>query len=144
MAGPQFFTPPRVTPSKPARRFTLEQANKTLPLVKRIVADLVKMHKNATQLQASIESMTPGREQTAAQRELDAATDRLQGLVDELTDVGCEIKDYQTGLIDFVSRHQDRDIYLCWRLGEDHIGYWHEMQSGVAGRQPVAVLEKDA
>jgi len=44
MAGPQFFTPPSVTPSRPKRRFTLEQANKTLPLVSRIVNDIVKAH----------------------------------------------------------------------------------------------------
>ena len=117
MAGPQFFTPQSVSPSRPKRRFTLEQANKSLPLVKRVVADIVKTHQSATQLQTKIEK----------------AGD---------PNIGCELKDYRTGLIDFIGRHKGRDIFLCWKLGEEQIGHWHEMQSGFAGRQPVSMLDE--
>src|SRR5262249_8425800 len=142
MAGPQFFTPPSVTPSRPKRRFTLEQANKTLPLVSRIVSDIVKAHEVATSLQAKIEAASPSSDQQQAETELEQKLDRLQTLVDELSEVGCELKDYQTGLVDFVGRHQGRDVYLCWKLGEGTIGYWHELQTGFAGRQPVSVLDE--
>lgn len=143
MAGPQFFTPPSVTPSRPKRRFTLEQANKTLPLVSRIVNDIVKAHEIATGLQAKLESSNhSGQEQQQTEKELEHKLDRLQNLVDELSEIGCELKDYQTGLVDFVGRHQGRDVYLCWKLGEGKIGYWHELQTGFAGRQPVSVLDE--
>jgi len=147
MAAPQFFVPPRVTPSnKPKRRFTLEQANRTLPLVSRIVADIVRVHKNASSLQGQIEKQDkqqPSKQRTAdIEKELETAKERLNGLLDELSDVGCELKDFQTGLIDFIGRHQNRDVYLCWKLGEAQIGYWHELDAGFAGRQPIATLEE--
>jgi hypothetical protein len=143
MAAPQFFTPPRVTPSRPKRRFSLEQANRTLPLVGRIAADIVQSHKNATTLQSTLEQ-TPaaakGREQL--ERELENTMERLHALLDELYSVGCEIKDFQTGLVDFIGRHQGRDVYLCWKLGEEKIQSWHELDAGFAGRQPIATLQE--
>ena len=143
MAGPQFFSPPSVTPSRPKRRFTLEQANKSLPLVSRIVGDIVKAHEAATQLQARIEGGEGSQtEQQQAETELEKKLDRLQNLVDELSEVGCELKDYQTGLIDFVGRHQGRDVYLCWKLGEEKVSYWHELSAGFAGRKPISTLDE--
>ena len=144
MAGPQFFTPQkRTVPSQPVRKFTLEQANKSLPLVKRIVADIVSTHERATRNQLRLEK-AKGSDQQAAQRELNGSVDRLQDLVDELSDVGCELKDYLTGLIDFVGRHEGRDVYLCWKLGEEKVTHWHELESGVAGRKPVSQLRERA
>ena len=73
---------------------------------------------------------------------LDWPRERLQVLVEELTTVGCELKDYQMGLVDYVGRHQGRDVYLCWRLGEARVNYWHELHTGFAGRQPVSILDE--
>jgi hypothetical protein len=143
MAGPQFFTPSSVIPSRPRRRFSLEQANKSLPLVRRIVADIVQTHEKATTLQSQLELPVPTKERAVAEDQLESALERLQDLVDELSEVGCELKDYQMGLVDFVGRHQGRDIYLCWKLGEESIDFWHEMQTGFAGRQPVSKLNED-
>ena len=140
MAAPQFFTPPIVTPSRPKKRFTLAQANKALALVSRIVADIVAVHQTATTLQGRLETLKTSKEQTKTEKELETKLDRLQSLVDELGEVGCELKDYQTGLIDFIGRHQGRDVYLCWKLGEGKIGFWHELQTGFAGRKPVTEL----
>ena len=141
MAGPQFFTPRSVSPSRPRRRFTLEQANRTLPLVKRIVADIVRTHADAAKLQQKVERGSK-RDQPAIQTQLEAAMHRLEDYVDELSEVGCDLKDYQMGLIDFTGRHQGRDVCLCWRLGEERIFYWHELDTGFAGRQPVSVLQE--
>jgi hypothetical protein len=143
MPGPSSFTPRPVKPSLPKRHFTLAMANKTLPLVKRVVADIVAAHDHALDLQAKAERLRDGAtEQQTIQKDLDGTLDRLQTFVDELTEIGCELKDYQTGLIDFVGRHQGREIYLCWKLGEDKIAYWHELSAGVAGRKPVATLDE--
>lgn len=117
------------------------EANRSLPLVKRIVADIVQAQEVASQLHIQAETLS-GREQQSAQGDLQRQVDRLQEYVDELTDIGVELKDYQTGLIDFVARHQGREVYLCWKLGEDQITHWHELQAGFAGRQPVTLLEE--
>ena len=154
MAGPSSFVPSPVTPSKNKRRFSLEQANKALPLVSRIVRDIVATHQNITALQGNKQPVaTTGKtgkvvkaEKSAAtkpaDKELEAVVDRLQGFVDELTSIGVELKDYQTGLVDFIGRHQGRDVYLCWKLGEESITHWHELHTGFAGRLPVSQLDE--
>jgi hypothetical protein len=139
MAGPSFLTPKPVLPSKSTRRFTVAEANRTLPLVRRIVADIVKHYQAAMGLKAKV-SEAEGKELAAAQAAIEREADTLQGYVDELTSVGCQLKDYQIGLIDFVGRHRGRDVCLCWKLGDERIGYWHEMNSGYAGRQPISTL----
>ena len=53
----------------------------------------------------------------------------------ELTRLGIELKDYYTGLVDFRARVNGREVYLCWRQGEQEVGYWHELEAGFAGRQ---------
>ena len=153
MAGPQFFAPGSVRPSTPKRRFSLAEANRSLPLVKRVVGDIVKTHAQAIQLQHEIERQAVANKRgskpqqpTAAgiQEQLDGCMNKLEDFVDELSEIGCELKDYQQGLIDFVGRHEARDVYLCWKLGEETIAYWHEMNAGYTGRQPVATLKETA
>jgi len=149
MPGPQFFTPRSVRPSRPKRRFTLAEANKTLPLVKRVVGDIVRTHGEALQCQQQLEKLAAGREaknakdqQSQLQSGLESAMTRLEDYVEELTEIGCELKDYQAGLIDFTGRHKGHDVCLCWKLGEAEVGYWHEQEAGFAGRQPVATLRE--
>jgi hypothetical protein len=141
MAGPtKSIVTAKDHESRPARRFTVALANKALPLVRRIVADIVKVNAQAVTLQDKLERMSEGKDAKALQSELDGRVTRLNELVDELGDVGCELKDYRTGLIDFVGRHKGRDVYLCWKLGEEKVGFWHEINGGYAGRQPVTTL----
>jgi len=142
MPAPSSSRPKRAPATVKARKFTLEQANSALPLVKRIVADVVRTHAQAVALKQSLEQST-GTRQTALQDQLDDSIDRLGALVDELTGVGVELKDYETGLVDFVGQHEGRDVYLCWKLGEDRITHWHELNAGFAGRKPVSLLRED-
>ena len=160
MAGSQFLTPKPVRPSRPKRRFTLAQANSTLPLVKRIVGDIVRTHADAMKTQQELERLgankpagkapaaaraakaQAGKDQQETQRRLESHMEHLEDFVDELTEVGCELKDYQMGLIDFTGRHQGRDVCLCWKLGEERIAYWHEPEAGFKGRQPIATLRE--
>jgi hypothetical protein len=142
MPGPSSAAPKRVHPSKTRKHFTVEEANRTLPLVRRIVGDIVQTHGLVSTLHQQLETAGPAAQQQSAQEQLDAQADRLHEYVTELAVVGCDLKDYQTGLVDFLGRHKGRDVCLCWKLGEDKIEYWHEMQTGFAGRQPVATLEE--
>lgn len=141
MAAPQFFVPPRVKPSRSKRRFSLEQANATLPLVSRIVADVVRVHKDFANQQEQLEHAS-AKTRAELEKKLEATRERLMSLVEELHSVGAELKDAEIGLIDFIGRHQSRDIYLCWKLGESKIEFWHELDAGVKGRQPVSTLQE--
>jgi hypothetical protein len=160
MPAPQSAPKQPVRAPRPKRRFTVEEANRSLPLVKRVVGDIVKTHALAMKLQHEIERHAPAGKQAAAaqpkqqqqqqqapqfaimQEQLDACMNKLEDFVDELSEIGCELKDYQMGLIDFVGRHEGRDVYLCWKLGEERITHWHELDSGFAGRQSISKLRE--
>ena len=103
----------------------------------------MKVHGQVSHLQASLQAGVRGRRAEQMEAELEIRLHRLHELIEELTQIGCELKDCSMGLIDYVGRHQGRDILLCWKLGEDSIRYWHELHAGFAGRQPVSILEED-
>jgi len=66
---------------------------------------------------------------------------RLTDLLQRITKMGIQIKDVGGGLIDFPHlRDSGEEVYLCWKLGEETIGYWHPIQGGFAGRQPIGTL----
>ena len=54
-----------------------------------------------------------------------------------IQEIGCELKDIDSGLLDFPALREGREVYLCWRYGEDHIRFWHDLDAGFAGRQPL-------
>ena len=130
-------------PSRPQRRlkvFTLEHANSTLPLVSRIVSDIVRQHKKVCLLEEKYQVPGPrGSEEDrkALGRRYAAELDVLCELRDELSAIGCQLKDWRRGLVDFLGRHQGRPIEFCWRLGEARIQHWHEADAGFRARQPI-------
>lgn len=142
MAAPRHYTPETTTTHGPRKRFTLAESNKALPLVRRIVRDIVASHRRAADMQTRLESAAAVKDTMALQAEMEGAVDRIQEYVEELQAVGCELKDYEVGLIDFPGRHQGRDVCLCWRLDEEKVEYWHEIGSGYAGRRHVTTLEE--
>jgi hypothetical protein len=134
-------TPSRSRPARRRKPFTLEEANRTLPLVGRIVRDIVQCHQEAMQMQIRLEAANRSRQPAGiSHADLQRTLDRLGGYADELRALGVELKDPENGLVDFPSRHHGREIFLCWRLGEPAIAYWHELQGGYAGRRPVSAL----
>lgn len=129
------------SPALPRKRhFTLEEANRTLPLVRRIVADVVRTHERATHLHNQLEYRGKPQQRVEIEDALEKEVDRLNDLVDELRTIGCELKDYRMGLVDFIGKHEGREICLCWCLGEPQIDHWHELHAGFSGRQPVSEL----
>jgi hypothetical protein len=73
----------------------------------------------------------------ATREEVATHAERINRFLQELDAIGCVFKGFEAGLVDFYSLRDDRPIFLCWRLGEDRIAYWHEIESGFAGRQPI-------
>jgi len=131
-------------PRKGKRYFTLADAHRALPLVKRIAADIqrtqadrFRLHSELTALSGNEFAAEPARQ---LQVELDKQTMRLEVLVDELQKVGVDLKDPARGLLDFPAIHEGREILLCWKAGEDLITAWHEVDTGYAGRRPIDEL----
>ena len=122
--------------------FTLSEANRALPLVTRIVRDIVQCHQASTEIQRRIDVFGEDSPKSAELlKRRDNLLDQMVSYADELAFIGVELKDPETGLVDFPSRLDDRDIYLCWRLGEESVSHWHELHAGFSGRQPVSPLE---
>lgn len=127
------------------RLFTLEEAEHTLPLVRRIVEDLLAEYPAWRAEVARYEVLSgAARAESGETSELLAArdavalhADRIDGYLQELETIGCLFKGFDGGLVDFYSLRDDHPIFLCWRLGEERIGHWHEIDAGAAGRQPV-------
>jgi hypothetical protein len=74
---------------------------------------------------------------------------RFRGLVDALREqieaiqeTGCVIKDIEVGLVDWPALHQGREVLLCWKYGEPEVAFWHERNSGFAGRRPISELSE--
>jgi hypothetical protein len=125
------------------RLFTVEEANRALSLVRRIMADI--MEENAL-LQELLPQLKEARQMTrrygpdpsleALREEVASISARLEGYLKELSQVGCLFKGPQ-GLVDFYALQEGRPVFLCWRYGEPEVGYWHELDDGFAGRRPI-------
>jgi hypothetical protein len=125
------------------RTFTIEQANRTLPLVRRIVQDIVDQYARWQELVKTLDVLAASPAPDAVrvdrlQRDIQAAARGIDAFVRELTDLGVEMKGFDVGLVDFPGEIGGRPVYLCWRLGEPEVGHWHERDAGFAGRHPLA------
>lgn len=124
----------------PARIFTLDQANRTLPLVSRIAADIVRQHKKVCDLEDIYQRPGPSTSEEgriALREKCLAEVEHLRELGDELAAVGCQLKDWRRGIVDFFAIRDGQPIEFCWRLGEDRISHWHETDAGFRARQPI-------
>ena len=126
------------------QHFTVEHANKTLPLVRKIVEDVVDQHRRwrETILELDLASQAGEPDESPRVEELvRQARDlsrELDGYQRELRDLGVQLKDPRLGLVDFPSEIGGRTVLLCWRLGEPEVQFWHEVNAGYAGRQPLS------
>jgi hypothetical protein len=130
---------------KPARLFTIEQANAMLPLVRAITSDLAALARDVVERRQRLAILTAGRElkkgdpysDELAQIETDLTLDsqRLVEYMDELKALGVEPKGAMEGLVDFPAEMEGRIVFLCWKLGEPEVLHWHDLEAGFAGRQ---------
>jgi hypothetical protein len=75
------------------------------------------------------------------QQEMTTIVRRMEAAVRQIDGWGVTLRDIGTGLVDFPALANGRPIWLCWKLGEDDIAYWHELDAGIAGRRPLIELE---
>lgn len=127
------------------RIFTVAEAERTLPLVRRIVGDLLLAYPQWRESVSRYELLTgPARaewgesqELLAARQAVTAQAERINNYLQELDQIGCVFKGFDAGLVDFYGLREDKLVFLCWRLGEEHITHWHDVDAGFAGRQPI-------
>lgn len=120
------------------RIFTLEHANRTLTFVKRVVADIVKQHRKVGALEERCHMRRPSvspQEHERVRSQYKAELEKLRELAEELSTVGCRLRDWQRGIVDFRAVFQEREIELCWSLGQEKIEYWHEVDEGFPCRR---------
>jgi hypothetical protein len=138
---------PSHAPERP-KTFTAEQANAALPLVRAIVSDLVRLARDVEERRQRLTLLLAARhgashhtlyneEFEQAEDELEKDHDQIREYARELHELGVDLKDPLVGLVDFPCLMDGRVVYLCWKLGEPRIEYWHEIEAGFAGRQPL-------
>ncbi len=126
------------TATTSTKYFTVTEANAALPLVNRIAKDIVEQYRQVMAFHAQLqEGELPDPERDRLESARSQATDKLDNLTNELSDIGCELKDWESGLVDFPARMDRRDVCLCWKLGEEQITQWHEVYAGFSGREPI-------
>jgi hypothetical protein len=123
------------------RLFTLEEANALLPEVRRIFQRIdeatVVLQKLEPEVKRASERAAEGGGGTIhGVQYADALTRFLMG-IQEILGHGIEIKDFERGLCDFPHERDGQIVYLCWQRGEERIEWWHDVDAGFAGRQPL-------
>ncbi len=124
----------------PTRLFSLEEANRLIPTVRRLIHQIVDAQTELGDMQPDIrrarEKAQLGGGSHLGTRYL-RRLDVLRRAVEKIEDLGVLVKDYRLGLCDFPHLRDGRIVYLCWKLGEDEIRWWHDIEAGYAGRQPL-------
>ena len=126
------------------RLFTVDEANRTLPLVRRIVEDAVRQHRiwrekilELDLVASSARAEEPRLRAEQLEKEAQELAREIDGYQKELEELGIQLKDRRLGLVDFPSELAGKRVLLCWRLGETEVQFWHDEDAGYSGRQPL-------
>src|SRR5579863_461921 len=131
-----------------SKRFTLAEAQRLIPRVDQLLRDAVAIKSEYDQAEAAIQSFTErvmmmggmAVDRTVAlnaRSRRDSAAGRLRAAIQEVQEIGCIVKDLDTGLIDFPTLFRGVEVYMCWKLGEPAIEFWHGVEEGFKGRKAI-------
>ena len=129
------------------RTFTPDEANAALtqvrPLAEELVARAAELRR-AQSAQSELDLHISGNggdiapmDLAEADEAVQAAARRVSETISHLDELGVQVKDADTGLLDFPSERHGEPVLLCWRLGEDEVAFWHDLEGGYAGRRPL-------
>ena len=122
------------------RYFTLPEANQALTIIRPLMDEVQQIRQKILEKQPEA---WPAIEKSAGNGGNRALSNMVQdfekfdALIHRLQDTDVLIKDINSGLLDFPALKDGREVYLCWQYGEDDIAFWHEVEAGFAGRQPI-------
>ena len=114
------------------KHFTPAEANKMLPLIRKIVADILKTGQTIRTLSSKVDK-------PEEDPQIIRLMDQLDELFEELESLGCSYRDwnFSEGLVDFPSMIYGEEVLLCWRSDEKEVAYYHDLESGFVGRLPI-------
>jgi hypothetical protein len=129
-----------------SRHFSLDEATQALTQVTPLLERLKDLHASALPLASRLEALWRRldageqvlQEIATLQKQLDAQSQDADQILRRLDEMGCVVRDAPRGLVDFPSRADGAEFYLCWQLGEEAIGHWHGLDEGFAGRKPLS------
>ena len=127
---PRLFTPAEATALLPTLRPLLER-------LQRRKATLDRDRRKLAALSPAMRGNGHAAEAMALEQRIDACARDVAEGIREIAGHGVELKDIDRGLVDFPSLREGRVVYLCWLLEEERVGWWHEVEAGIAGRQPL-------
>ena len=130
------------------RHFTVNEAQKLLPAVERAIRGALVVKAEFDEAEAALEGMTRrilmlggaqvDREVVLRHRgRRDTSAARLKEAIEKIQSYGCLVKDLDIGLVDFLTLYKGEEVYLCWRLGEESIEFWHGIHEGYQGRKKI-------
>ena len=126
------------------RRFTLDEAESLLPRLTTLMLDVRERKQEHDRFQERVwqferkmgsDGHLVEAQLNEARQEMEKAAAQVNSLIEKVEALGCEVKDIDQGLVDFRTEMEGREVYLCWKLGEPNIGWWHDMETGFAGRR---------
>jgi hypothetical protein len=131
-----------------ARRFTLAEAQSLIPQVDALLRDAVSLKSDYQEAEQAVQAfsqrvtlmggMIVNREQVIdARNRRDAVGSKLKAAIEGVQEFGCVVKDLDMGLIDFPTLLRGVEVYLCWKLGEPKIAFWHGVDEGFRGRKAI-------
>lgn len=130
------------------RYFTLRDAEAVLPEVEKAVRAALELKRfyeeaeqvlqdEASRIQMSGGAMVNSARLTAEKSRRDTCVNQLKQSIEHIHSHGCEVKDLDIGLLDFRTFYRGQEVYLCWKLGEQGITWWHGLEEGFRGRRPI-------
>jgi hypothetical protein len=130
------------------RFFTLSQASELLPEVEASLREAIHFyseHADAEQwLEREVQrillaggALVDRRDVANHRASRETSALALKGAIEKIHSLGCQVKDLETGLVDFPTLYHGKEVLLCWRLGEDAIRFWHGLEEGFRGRKPI-------
>ncbi|HET6846866.1 MAG TPA: DUF2203 domain-containing protein [Anaerolineales bacterium] len=123
--------------------FSVQDANEAITVIRPILAEIQEIR---TRILASRPELWDAMQRAAGNggsAELTQMTsdfEHLDSLVHRILDTGAEIKDLASGLLDFRAQRNGSEVYLCWKMDENEVLFWHDLNAGFGGRQPIATF----
>ena len=125
------------------RYFNIEEASLAISIIRPLIAQILEIRQNFLDKQPEVwpvVSKTAGNGGSKAASLIVQDFARLDELVHQVQSTGAILKDINLGLVDFLSISNGREIFLCWQYGEPDLAFWHEIEAGYIGRQPLSSL----
>jgi hypothetical protein len=135
-------------PEQPQRLFTLTEAERARQELEPFLLEAMDCRKKLAGLETDLSAVSarimmmggvivPYEKLATLRMEHQQLAETMKSALNRILETGCLIKDLEVGLLDFPSRINDEEVYLCWRLGEDRIRFYHRQDEGFAGRKPL-------